>query len=252
MNRYELKILKGTAEYVQKELLERYPSVEIVSIDEKKITFESEIDNVEEFQNLLSPIQICSMSSGLCIDLTKREWRKAYVSAGINPSLAYILCQIANFSENDILYDPFCGASVIPITALQYFNIKRAICSDISGEAISKSKENFKEANIDEGRYILFQSNIKHVRLNKQNVDRIVSNLPFGIRTGNHEGNVQMYSELESLARKILRRKGVLVLLTQEKKLIREVFGKEYWKVKSVARVDSGGLEPEIFVISRR
>jgi len=88
--------------------------------------------------------------------------------------------------------------------------------------------------------------------LNKRNVDRIVSNLPFGIRVGEHNDNKEIYLSLEKVAERVLRKKGLLVLLTQEKKLLREVFSKENWNVKSVLRVNEGGLLPEVFVIERR
>ena len=40
----------------------------------------------------------------------------------------------------------------------------------------------------------------------------------------------------------------MLVLLTQEKKLLRDVFKKDDWNVKSVTTVNEGGVLPEIFV----
>jgi tRNA G10 N-methylase Trm11 len=159
---------------------------------------------------------------------------------------------VADLREEDIVYDPFCGAGVIPITALKYFNVKRVICSDISGKAVEKSEINFKAAGIDKNRYRLFRNDIRDIRLNKRNVDKIVSNLPFGIRVGEHNDNKEIYLSLEKVAERVLRKKGLLVLLTQEKKLLREVFSKENWNVKSVLRVNEGGLLPEVFVIERR
>ena len=44
----------------------------------------------------------------------------------------------------------------------------------------------------------------------------------------------------------------MLVLLTQEKKLLRDVFKKDDWDLKSVATVNEGGLLPEIFVVKRK
>ena len=126
------------------------------------------------------------------------------------------------------------------------------MCSDISSKAIYKSKKNFLSAEVDESKYKLFKSDISDIYLRKQNIDKIVSNLPFGIRTGNHEGNIRAYMDLEKMAGRLLRKKGLLVLLTQEKKLLREVFKKENWNVKSVAQINEGGLLPEIFVISRK
>jgi hypothetical protein len=68
---------------------------------------------------------------------------------------------------------------------------------------------------------------------------------------GEHSDNVEIYKSLEVLANRLLRTRGMLVLLTQEKKLLRKVFSKENWNVKSVLRVNEGGLLPEVFVIKR-
>lgn len=246
---YKLTVLEGTVDYVLQELLSKYPDVEIQSQGNIDIVFESEVSNIESFRNLYSPTHIETETQKL--NLSNREWRVGYVSAGINPSLAYIMCMIAELGEKDIVYDPFCGASVLPITALKYFNVKRVVCSDISGNAIEKSKLNFYSANIQSDKYKLFGSDVKRIKLSKQNVDKIVSNLPFGIRVGNHEDNTESYKGLEVLAKKILRRKGKIVLLTQEKVLLREVFKRDDWNVKSIIRVNEGGLLPEVFVITK-
>ena len=251
LSEYKLYFLQGTDDFVLKELLDKFPDIKIESKDSKKVLFKSKEEDINIFKKLYSPTHI-EDSNGKILNLSKREWRKEYVPAGINPSLAYILCMIADLSKEDIVYDPFCGASVISITALKYFNVKRVICSDISGKAIEKSEINFNSAGIDKSRYKLFRSDIKDVTLNKRNVDKIISNLPFGIRVGEHSDNVEIYKSLEVLANRLLRTRGMLVLLTQEKKLLREVFNKENWNVKSVLRVNEGGLLPEVFVIKRR
>lgn len=248
---YRLQFLKGTSEFVLEELLEKYPKAKILGNDGLRISFSCEEDNIEVFRNLYSPTRI-EDSTGRILNLSRRQWRKGFVPAGINPSLAYILCMAAKLNTEDILLDPFCGSSVIPITALKYFEIKRVICSDISGKAIRASRENFEAAKIEENRYKLFQSDIRDVNLSKRNIDRIVSNLPFGIRVGKHNNNAAIYKSLELSAKKLLRKKGFLVLLTQEKKLLRDIFKKEEWNIKSILRVDEGGLLPEVFVIKRK
>lgn len=248
---YKLLFLKGTKEYVITELLEKYPKVNILKQDPSSLVFETEISDIEEFRNLLSPVGIINEKEER-LDLSKREWRVKYVPAGINPSLAYVMCMIGQLREQDIVYDPFCGASTLPITALKEFNVKRVICSDMKGSAIEKSKENFKQADIGVDRYMIFRSDISKVKLNKRNVDVFLSNLPFGIRVGTHDENIQAYIGLEACAKRILRSKGKLILLTQEKKLLREVFKKEQWRVKSVLRVNEGGLLPEVFDIRKR
>ena len=185
---YILKILQGTSEYVLKELNEKYPNIQIVKVGKVEILFNTDAEDINSFRNLYSPTHISNSKSNT-LNLSKRDWRIEYVSAGINPSLAYILCMVADLSKEDIVYDPFCGAGVIPITALKHFNVKRVICSDISGKAVEKSEINFNTAGIDKNRYRLFRSDIRDIRLNKRNADKIVSNLPFGIRVGEHNDN---------------------------------------------------------------
>ncbi|MHC1716431.1 MAG: TRM11 family methyltransferase [Candidatus Dojkabacteria bacterium] len=248
-NIYKLFTLEGTIEFVRKELLEKYPSVNIVGEDSSSILFESDILDINVFRNLYSPTFIEKEKER--INLSHRDWRKEYVPAGINPSLAYIMCMIAELEEKDIVCDPFCGTSVIPITALKYFNVKRVICSDVSGGAIEKSKINFKFSHLPDDKYKLLRSDVKEPKFKKQNIDKIITNLPFGIRVGSHEENKSTYEGLELLARKILRKKGRLIVLTQEKVLLREVFKKESWNVKSIIRVNEGGLLPEVFEIKR-
>lgn len=250
-NKYKLSIIEGTLKYVSQEISKKYPDAKILSESKYEIIFESEKKDIKVFRNLYSPIGI-ENEQGIRLDLSKRDWRKEYIPAGINPSLAYVMCMIANLKDNDIVYDPFCGSGVLPISALKYFNIKRAICSDISGSAVEKCKSNFNTANIEENRYMIFRSDIKDVYLNKRNIDLIISNLPFGIRVGNHNDNISSYIGLESVAQRVLRSKGRLILLTQEKKLLRDVFKKDKWSIKSVLRVNEGGLKPEVFMIEKK
>lgn len=250
LNRYKLFILEGTLKYVLLEVLEKYPDIKILDKSKDLILFEHQNSDINTFRNLYSPVAI-ENEQGNRVDLSKKDWRVEYIPAGINPSLAYVMCMIADLKVEDIVYDPFCGSGVLPITALKYFNIKKAICSDISGSAIEKCKKNFSTANIQESRYMVFKSDIKEIHLNKRNVDLIISNLPFGIRVGDHNENIVSYTNLEKLTDRVLRKRGRLVLLTQEKQLLREIFKKEKWSVKSVTRVNEGGLFPEIFKICK-
>lgn len=247
---YRLYFLKGTKDYVIRELREKFPDIIVNGESNGYLEFNYDVSNIEEFRKIKSCIAV--EDGNRRIDLSKREWRKEFVPAGINPCLAYIMCMIGGVNSNSIIYDPFCGAGVIPITALLYFNCKRVICSDRSRVAIEKSRINFGNANIDKCKYILFQSDICSVKLKKRNVDLIISNLPFGIRVGSHNENIEAYQCLEKVAHKILRRKGKLVLLTQEKKLLLKTFNKGTWKCKSVISTDEGGLSPDIFVIEKR
>ncbi len=250
LHSYRLSCLSGTTDFVMQELMSKFPDVAITERNPSEISLLSTQIDIEIFRSLHSPTHI-SNEDGKILNLSRPTWRKGFVPAGINPSLAYIMCMIAELSSENILYDPFCGSSIIPITALKYYQIKRVICSDISSRAISQSEINFRSAGIEPIKYKMFRSDISRLKINKRNIDRILSNLPFGIREGNHQGNIQAYLDLEKVAQRLLRKKGLLVLLTQEKQLIYETFDKSNWNIKSVASVNEGGLNPDIFLIKR-
>lgn len=247
---YKLKCLSGTTDFVLQELISKFPDIAVLEKGREEIQFLSTIVDIEQFRILHSPTHISNDDK--ILNLSKPKWRRGFVPAGINPSLAYIMCMIANLSTENILYDPFCGSSVIAVTAIKEFNVKRVMCSDISNKAILQSNLNFESAGIENEKYKLFKGDISKLKLNKRNIDRIVSNLPFGIREGNHQGNVQAYRDLANLAQRVLRKQGLLVLLTQEKKLIYDTFKKDIWNVKSVASVEQGGLNPDIFLIQSK
>ena len=249
-SKYKISFYSNIKKFVLEELKSKYPDVKIEFQNEEEIDFTSDILDIKAFRNLYSPTHI--ESNGKKLNLFRRDWKVESVPAGLNPSLAYILCMVADCKEDDILCDPFCGAGTVPITALKYFNVKRVLCSDISGGAVEKSLKNFNSADISKDRYKVFRSDISNVKFNKQNVDKIVSNLPFGIRAGDHKKNVKAYEDFEKLANRVLRKKGKVVVLTQEKVLLRKVFKKENWKVKSITRIDEGGLYPEVFEILRK
>jgi hypothetical protein len=117
INQFTLFTIPGTEEYAKRELLIKFPEISIINVAEGNITFQTNTYKLDDFHRLLTSIRIKDAFER-CINLYRREWRKAFVPAGINPALAYILCDIAKLSENDILLDPFCGGSTIPITAL--------------------------------------------------------------------------------------------------------------------------------------
>lgn len=248
--KYLLEIIPGTAEYVQKELTEKYPEVRIEQIRRETILFESEFEDVDEFRNLFSPLRI-KKENGLIRNLFRREWKVATASAGINPSLAYIMCMIADVNTDDTVFDPFCGAGTIPLTAAIYFKPKKVWASDKSGPAIDMTIDNIKAADFPKNIFVAFRSNFEQIHMPKGSISKIISNLPFGIRVGSHADNVKLYEAIAAKSEELLEQKGSLVLLTLEKELIEKVFKNTKFKIIKRVTVAQGGLDPTIYVLRR-
>lgn len=250
MNVLRLTIIPGTEAVVERELLSKFPEVEIVGRSKGKIDFETKDFVLENFRYLLSPLRIQDTNKR-DIDLFKRAWRKDYVPAGINPSLAYALCDLANLQKSDVVLDPFCGGSTIPITAAAYFGIKKAFASDISGKAVDISQKNWEVSKVRKDRFVLFKSDVSKLKLADKSISKVITNMPFGIRVGSHDQNERVYRDFASVLDRLLSDEGLAIVLTQEKELIKEVM-KNKFDMSVVMTPEVGGLRPNIFEITRK
>jgi 23S rRNA G2445 N2-methylase RlmL len=145
MAQYDLKVIQGTENLIIKTLpqelsytVEQHKNVTIIKFNSTK--------DISEYANIITGLSITDQKTSVKLDY--REWRVNKVAAGINPSLACVLCQIAEIHDTDSVLDPFCGASVIPISALLYYKARVAIASDISNYAFNSSRKNSEILNL--------------------------------------------------------------------------------------------------------
>jgi len=250
MNIFRLTVIPGTEKVVEKELLSKFSKVEIVTRTKEKIDFQTEDLILENFRYLLSPLRIQD-TNHKDFDLYKREWRVGFVPAGINPSLAYVLCDLADLKKSDIVLDPFCGGSTIPITAAMYFGIKKAFASDISGKAIDISQKNWEASKVRKDRFVLFKSDVSKLKLMEKSITKVITNMPFGIRVGSHDLNEKIYRDFAECLDRLLTDDGLAIVLTQEKDLINEVM-KNKFDISVVMTPEAGGLAPDVYKITRK
>lgn len=256
MTHYKLEIIPGTAEYVLEELNLKHPDSVIKKTKKKSIEFESNEDDIDTFNDLLSVLRI-EKENGLIRNLFRREWRKYTSPAGVNPALAYILCIVSEVNEKDKVIDPFCGGGTIALTAAVYFNPEKVFASDISGNAVDMTSRNAGEINkmkivkLNSKNFVVFRSNVSQLKLQEGSVNKIISNLPFGIRSKSHDENIKIYREFEIKANKLLSSGDTVTVLTQEKDLIQNTFNKHF-RIKKEFDVDQGGLIPKVFVFEKK
>jgi precorrin-6B methylase 2 len=58
------------------------------------------------------------------------------------------MLQIANVTDNDVVYDLGSGDGRIPITAVRQYNVQRAVGVDINPQRISEANQNAQSANV--------------------------------------------------------------------------------------------------------
>jgi 23S rRNA G2445 N2-methylase RlmL len=218
MTTYTLDIIPGTTDFVMSDLTSKHNNVKVRTKNENQLEFESEENDVDKFMNVYSALRIHKLH-GPSRNIFRREWKRHTVPAGINPALAYILCMVAKVSSQDIVYDPFCGAGTILITAEKFFNAEKILGSDLSGNAVDWTIENAQIAGVPKKKVTIFRSNISQVKLQDESVDKVITNPPYGIRSKSHAENIKIYESFLKKSYKFLKTGGSLVCITQEKDL---------------------------------
>lgn len=247
MTAYTLEIIPGTLRFVLDELRDKYSNVVVTSVGSDSVEFESSIERIESFVNIKSALRI-KKENGLQKNLFRRAWRKKTWPAGINPALAYIMCSIAEIDTTDIVFDPFCGGGTIALTAANEFAPKKVLASDVKGTAVDMTIENVKSSRLSKEKITVFRSNVSQLKLKKNSVSKVVSNMPFGVRSNDHSQNIKTYAHFAHQMERIIDSNELLVLLTQEKELLRSTMSKKNFILKEELVVNQGGLKPTIFV----
>lgn len=243
--KYEIEFITGTHKWVIDELKFKHPTTRIISELGGQLAFESD-EELNSFANIFSALRITRDGDKNSLNLYRREWRKEFVPAGINPALAYVMCEVAEIKATDVVLDPFCGGGTIPVTVAAYFKPKQIIASDLSGKAIDITQRNITRAKVKN--IMVFRSDVSMLKLGAGSISKIITNLPFGIREKSHDQNIKIYENFAAISKKALSATGKIVLLTQEIKLIEQIFNDKGFKKVADYPVDQGGLRPHIFV----
>ncbi|MGE9808408.1 MULTISPECIES: methyltransferase domain-containing protein [unclassified Janibacter] len=173
--------------------------------------------------------------------------------ASTTPVLSAVLCRLAKVEDGCVVLDPFCGAGTNLVQAPVGHGDRRptgvrVIGTDVSGRAVAASAANLATRGVDGH---VLRADAARLPLADGSVDRVVSNIPFGKRIGSHADNQTLYPAfLRELAR-VLAPKGRIVLLTEDKRLLKESIQrtKGLRQVKEVGFA-TGGAHPSAYVLT--
>lgn len=172
------------------------------------------------------------------------------VPASTTPVIAAVLARLAKAGPDDVLLDPFCGAGTNLVQVAQMSGPGRLLGSDLDPEALAKARANLASRGIEAHLSVADAARLPGA---PHSVDRIVANLPFGKRAGSHAANLDLYPAFLRRVRSVLRPTGRAVLLTEEKRLLRDAVQRtaDLSVIKEV-ELESGGLHPSAYVVVNR
>jgi len=197
-----------------------------------------------------------------CINLTNVSLFNRTVThfgpCTLRPPISASLVMLAKLEVGDVVLDPMCGGGTISLEGCQ-MGAQYHVGGEIHDMAIKRSMDNYlalKEKNSlpSQPPADFFQWDCLVPCLRDNSVDVIITDLPFGKRSGSKADNRVLYPRtLLSMARVVRPTTGRAVLLTQDK---RSMFGtfkqvEKYWKHTKQISTNIGGLTALVFLMSR-
>lgn len=178
-------------------------------------------------------------------------YRKNKISASINPVTANIISALAEkyIVKNESVLDCFSGTGTMLIEFAKRYETKVTVSSDIDRSAIEMAKENFELADIKTAKEFYVSDAAKFFY--KDKFDVVISNLPFGIRVLRHDAVKRLYKGFIGNLRTLLSDDGIAILVTTDGKDLRKELLNNSFNIKAELRIESGGLIPFVFIVSK-
>jgi len=243
---------------------ERVGSHEFTSIDVQRVAGQALVDKYSRKVNLKNPKTIVrvDVSHNLCvlgIQKTRVSLRIRYPRAfqhrsALNPVIAYAMLRIASVRPGDKVLDPFCGSGTIIIEAAQVWRGLELIGVDISPKSIEGAWMNAEAAGVrDKVKFIVGDARrLERALPMGWRADRVVSNLPFGIRSGRLKVIPTMYKNFLRSLRQFLAEGSRVCLLTTHNSLLENIAKELGYEVIASRWILQGGLKTWIVLLSHK
>jgi tRNA (guanine6-N2)-methyltransferase len=174
-----------------------------------------------------------------------REYKAAHRPASLRASSAAALAWLSEPRDDDVVLDPFCGAGTILIERAHLGRYAMLLGSDRDAAALAAARVNVG------ARYkpIQLESwDAGALPLGDASVNKIVTNLPWGLRYGSHGENRKLYPIWMREFARVLKNGGMMVMLTAEWRLMRELERTRKFAPSKIIRVSVLGKSAAIYV----
>src|SRR5579862_8533994 len=172
-----------------------------------------------------------------------RDYKVAHRPGSLRPSVAASLAMMSNPAPGDVFLDPLCGTGTVLIERAHCGRYGLLLGGDSDGDTLDAARENIGP------RYKpieLKQWDAVALPLKDASVDKIVSNLPWGMKHGSHAENRRLYPRLIAEFRRVLKRGGTMVLLSAEMRLMSELWTKAHLRPPRILHVSLLGAPAPI------
>lgn len=176
-------------------------------------------------------------------------YRKKTIPASIGCGTAACLMAYASefFDPDARVLDNFCGAGTL-LFERGYYPFHTLTGVDHNLGAIEAAKVNSSTAAVHPQFHY-----VDALRFTAKRYSEIITNMPFGIRVGNHAQNEQLYRRYFQILPEIVTKGALVVLFTHEKRLTEHLLEQdETFDLLKKTTFDAGGLYPAAYVLQAK
>ena len=178
-----------------------------------------------------------------------RRYRVRSLPASLEPTTAYNVARLANMGERDVFVDLSCGSASIALERSLDGPARAILAGDIEAEALDAARENIAAGSQP---VQLIRWDARSLPLADQSVSAVSANLPYGRRSGHSRENQELYPSIVDEVDRVLREGGIAILLSTDKKLMRDSLRPHSSLIVVSERdIEAGGLRPTVFVIQK-
>ena len=178
-------------------------------------------------------------------EMRQRTYKVAHLAGSLRPSVAASLAWLTEPTAEDTVLDPFCGTGTVLIERAHLGRYRMLFGSDNDPMALRAAGENIGP------RYKpleLHPWDATAIPLEAASVDKIVTNLPWGMRHGSHSENRQTYPQVINKFKRLVRPGGMIVMLTAETRLMGDLMARGVFRAEHVIRITVLGAPAAIYV----
>jgi len=233
---------------------ERFGEHQFSSMDVERVAGQAVLDSNRIPVNLSKPdteirLDILKERCLVGIKLTKVplhvRYRRVFEHpSALNPVVAYGMLRLSGMKEGDQLLDPFCGGGTIPIEAVQGWRDVDVLGVDINPRFVEGARRNAAAAGV-KGRIRFVEgdaTDLQRCLPKGWAPNRVVSNLPFGLRSSISGPLDRLYEEFLCCLRRMDWEAESICLLTSKAKLLREAARRAGFKVGERREISYGGI----------
>ncbi|MGH7948623.1 MAG: TRM11 family SAM-dependent methyltransferase, partial [Candidatus Binataceae bacterium] len=178
-----------------------------------------------------------------------REYKIAHRPASLRPSVAASLAVLSEPRNDDVVLDPFCGTGTVLIERAHLGRYRNLIGSDRDADAIDAARTNI---GVRYKPIELHSWDAGALPLGDSTVNAVVTNMPWGVRSGTPGENRKRYARWLDEMNRVLAPTGKMVLLTAETRLMHELRVRGAIAPDRVLRVTVLGRPAAIYVCPKK